>query len=269
MIPVSVARWRMADKGWSVEPGYSVTPDVVNGAAYLYKVYAAADPTYSGRVTAAVLWDKARSVIISNEPADVIRMLNNAFDAFDAFDALGARQGDYYPKPLRAEIYAVSARDYDTVNNGVYKAGFATTQAADEEAVVPLFHTLDALEARLSTQRVVCGDQTTEADWRLFTMLVRFDPVYVDHFKCNRRRIANCPNLSGYLRELFQRPGVAGTFDLGYTKKHDYGSHGALNPTGVAPTGLEVDSAAPHHRARLSRWTADTRSADAVVSARE
>jgi putative glutathione S-transferase len=192
-----------------------------------------------------VLWDKERDTIVSNESSEIIRMLNSAFDE------VGATPGDYYPEHLRAEIDALNERIYTTVNNGVYKSGFATTQEAYEQAVAPLFETLDWLDARLSSQRYLTGDSITEADWRLVTTLLRFDPVYVGHFKCNIRRIADYPNLSGYVRDLYQQPGIAGTLRLDHIKSHYYGSHEKINPTRVVPIGPELDYAAPHDRARL------------------
>jgi putative glutathione S-transferase len=197
-------------------------------------------------VTVPVLWDKERNTIVSNESADIIRMFNTAFDS------VGAVAGDYYPAAERQKIDALNTRIYDTVNNGVYKAGFATTQAAYEDAFNPLFETLDWLEERLSTRRYLMGDHLTEADWRLFTTLLRFDPVYVGHFKCNLRRIADYPNLSGYVRDLYQHPGVAATVDIDYIKKHYYGSHETVNPTRVVPKGPVVDFTAPHNRASLN-----------------
>jgi putative glutathione S-transferase len=249
MIDVSVVNWFMGKDGWTFAPGDGATPDHLYGSDFLYQIYTKADATFSGRVTVPILWDKAQGTIVSNESAEIIRMLNSAFDG------VGAKPGDYYPEPLRAEIDAINTRIYDTVNNGVYKAGFATTQDAYEEAFVPLFDTLDWLEERLSTRRYLMGDTQTEADWRLFTTLVRFDPVYVGHFKCNLRRIADYRNLSGYVRDLYQQPGVAETVDLPYIKKHYYGSHTTVNPTSVVPMGPIIDYTAPHDRARLSKET--------------
>jgi putative glutathione S-transferase len=223
-----------------------VVPDPIHGGQYLYEVYRAADPAYTGRVTVPVLWDKARGTIVNNESAEIIRMLNSAFDG------VGATPGDYYPAALRSEIEDLNERIYNTVNNGVYKAGFATTQAAYEEAVAPLFETLDWLDERLATRRYLCGDALTEADWRLFTTLVRFDPVYVGHFKCNRRRIADYPNLWPYLRDLNAVPGVAATVNLQHIKGHYYESHRTINPTGIVPVGPDLDFTAPQDRAQLS-----------------
>ena len=242
MIDVSVVNWVMREHGWTFAPGPGVVPDPVHGVDKLYELYLKADPNYSGRVTVPVLWDKQQGTIVSNESADIIRMFNRAFDG------VGATPGDYYPEALRAEIDAVNQRVYDDVNNGVYKAGFATKQAPYEEAVTALFDALDWLEDRLGKQRYLCGNQITEADWRLFTTLLRFDPVYVGHFKCNLRRIADYPNLSGYLRELYQVPGVADTCDFAHIKGHYYQSHPTINPTGIVPAGPVLDLDAPHGR---------------------
>lgn len=250
MIDVSNVHWLMGENGWTFAPGDGATVDHLHGSDFLHQVYTKADPLYSGRVTVPVLWDKTTKSIVSNESAEIIRMFNTAFDE------IGANPGDYYPEPERAEIDAVNDRIYDTVNNGVYKAGFATTQDAYEEAVVPLFATLDWLEERLATRRYIMGSKPTEADWRLFTTLVRFDPVYVSHFKCNMKRIADYLHLSGYLRDLFQHPGVAQTVDIPYIKKHYYGSHETVNPTRVVPIGPVIDYAEPHDRAKLSETAA-------------
>ena len=243
LIGLSAVHWLAGESGWTFQ--HAEIPDAVNHADHLYQIYLAADPGYGGRVTVPTLWDKQRRTIVSNESADIIRMFNTAFDA------VGARPGDYYPPPLRAEIDALNERVYHTVNNGVYRAGFATTQAAYEEAVVPLFETLDWLEARLQTQRYLTGNTVTEADWRLLTTLLRFDPVYVGHFKCNLRRLADYPSLSGYTRDLYQQPGIAQTLRLDHVKLHYYRSHAAVNPTRIVPVGPQIDYAAPHDRARL------------------
>lgn len=245
VIGLSVTHWLMLDKGWTFAPGPGVIPDPIHGAECLYEVYQAADPTYSGRVTVPTLWDPERATIVSNESSEIIRMLNSAFDG------AGAAPGDFYPAELREEIDALNARIYSTVNNGVYRAGFATTQEAYEEAVAPLFDTLDWLNARLSSRRYLCGDRITEADWRLFTTLLRFDPVYVGHFKCNIRRIADYPALGGYLRDLYQQPGVAETVNMQHIKGHYYGSHRMINPTGIVPTGPALELERPHGRESL------------------
>ena len=208
-------------------------------------IYVLADPHYTGRVSVPVLWDKKRKTIVNNESSEIIRMLNSAFDAFTDV------RTDYYPAALRAEIDRINDLVYANVNNGVYRAGFATTQAAYEEAFRALFATLDELEERLSRQRYLVGTQITEADWRLFTTLIRFDAVYYGHFKCNLRRIVEYPNLSNYLRDLYQVPGVAETVNLDQIKRHYYGSHRNVNPTGIVPIGPLLDFAAPHDRARF------------------
>ena len=247
VISVDVVDYRMGEDGWVFDSSIEgATADHVNGKDKLYEIYLQANPAYSGRVTVPVLWDKQLSTIVSNESSEIIRMLNSAFDG------LGAREGDYYPQKLRSEIDAVNKTVYSCVNNGVYKAGFATSQEAYEEAYTALFDTLDDLENRLASHRYLVGNTLTEADWRLFTTLVRFDPVYVGHFKCNRQRIADYPNLSNYLRDLYQMPGIAETVNLTHIKRHYYGSHGTVNPTGIVPLGPEIDNCAPHDRARFS-----------------
>lgn len=242
MIGVSVVHWLMRENGWTFKDAPGVIPDTVNHAQYYYEVYLAADPNYEGRVTVPMLWDKQRNTIVSNESADIIRMFNSAFDH------LGAKPGDYYPEHLRAEIDEVNKRIYRTVNNGVYRAGFATTQEAYEEAIGPLFETLEWLEERLSKQRFLLGAELTEADWRLFTTLVRFDAVYVGHFKCNLKRIVDFPNLWGYTRDLYQQPGVAETINFEHIKYHYYQSHATINPTGVVPVGPQIDFTEPAGR---------------------
>jgi putative glutathione S-transferase len=235
----------MAESGWTFEPAEGVIPDPVNNARYLHEVYTAHDPAYSGRVTVPILWDRKTNTIVSNESSEIIRMFNNAFDE------VGAKAGDYYPEALRAEIDEINDRIYSNVNNGVYKSGFATTQEAYEEAVVPLFATLDWLEQRLSGQRYLLGDVLTEADWRLFTTLIRFDPVYVGHFKCNIRRLEDYPNLWAYTRELYQVEGVAETINMHHIKHHYYVSHTTINPSGVVPAGPELDMRMPHGREQI------------------
>ena len=241
-ISLSVVHWLMGKEGWTFDEGPGVIPDPILGARRLYEVYLRSDPTYTGRVSVPVLWDKERNVIVSNESSEIIRMLNSAFDA------VGAAPGDFYPADLRETIDCLNARIYDTVNNGVYKAGFATTQEAYEEAVRSLFATLDTLEERLARERYLCGARLTEADWRLFTTLVRFDPVYVGHFKCNLKRLIDYPHLWGFARELYQYPGVSDTVNLTHIKQHYYQSHSQINPTGIVPLGPEIDFLAPHGR---------------------
>lgn len=239
MIGLSVTHWLMGDEGWTFEPAEGVVPDDVNGVRRVYELYKLADPVVSGRASVPVLWDKQRRTIVSNESADIIRMFN------DAFDGVGARRGDYYPEELRAEIDGYNARIYDTLNNGVYKAGFAGSQDAYEEAIAPLFATLDWLELHLADRRYLCGDRLTEADWRLFTTLLRFDPVYHGHFKCNLRRLIDYPVLWAYTRALYQEPGIRETVDFGHIKKHYYLSHPWLDPTGIVPAGPDIDFEAP------------------------
>lgn len=239
-ISVSVVDPHMGGEGWVFGDSPGATPDPIHGAHRLYEVYLAADPRFSGRVTVPVLWDRERATIVSNESAEIIRMLNDAF---------GGSGPDLYPEPLRAEIDAVNGRIYDRVNNGVYKAGFATEQAAYAEAFRALFDELDSLEERLGQARYLCGSALTEADIRLFTTLVRFDAVYVGHFKCNERRIADYPNLSHYLRDLYALPGIAETVNLTHIKRHYYESHPTINPTGIVPLGPEIDFRAPNDRA--------------------
>jgi len=231
LIEVLVVDPRMGEEGWVFGDFPGATPDHVNGATRLYEIYLKARPSATTRVTVPVLWDKARGTIVSNESADIIRMMNAAFDG------LTGNEADFYPKPLRAEIDALNGRVYDAVNNGVYKAGFATSQDAYEEAFSALFAELDALEARLADRRFLCGDTLTEADIRLATTLIRFDAVYFGHFKCNLRRIADYANLSRYLGEILALPGVAGTVDLAHIKTHYYWSHTTINPTRIVPIG--------------------------------
>ncbi|MGE0486573.1 MAG: glutathione S-transferase family protein [Gammaproteobacteria bacterium] len=231
MIAVSVVHWHMAEHGWTFEAGDGVIADAVLDAQYLHQVYTAADPTYSGRVTVPVLWDRERATIVSNESSEIIRMFNSAFDS------VGATPGDYYPHELRAEIDVVNARVYETVNNGVYRAGFATTQAAYDEAVVALFDTLDWLEQRLKGQDFLCGNRLTEADWRLFTTLVRFDAVYHGHFKCNLRQLRDYPQLRALVERLYRLPGISDTVAFDHIKAHYFGSHKTINPTGIVPRG--------------------------------
>jgi putative glutathione S-transferase len=247
VISVSVVHHFMGENGWTFLKEDGATGDDLYGFDFLHQIYTKADPAYSGRVTVPVLWDKKTETIVSNESAEIIRMLN------DAFDAWGDATLDLYPEELRNEIDSINTLVYDNINNGVYKAGFATTQEAYEEAFKALFKALDDVEERLSRQRYLAGNRLTEADWRLFTTLVRFDPVYVGHFKCNLRRIADYPQLSNYLRELYQVPGVAETVDMLHIKAHYYGSHGTINPTGVVPLGPELDLTAPHNRDRLEQ----------------
>ena len=234
-ISLSVVHWHMGENGWSFEPAPGVIPDPIHRARYLYQVYLADDPKASGRATTPVLWDKARRRIVNNESADIMRMFN------DAFAGAGARPGDYYPAPLRENIDALNDRIYRALNNGVYQAGFATTQEAYEEAAFAVFAMLDELEERLARSRYLFGDRPLETDWRLFTTLIRFDAVYVGHFKCNLRRLIDYPRLSQYARDLFQLPGIAKTVNFEHIRRHYYTSHKALNPTGIVPIGPELN----------------------------
>ena len=244
-ISLSIVDPFMGENGWEFHEGPGRIPDTENGFRFLHQVYTAAKPDYSGRVTVPVLWDKTGRTIVNNESAEIIRMLNSEFDA------IGDASLDFYPADLRTEIDAVNQRIYETVNNGVYRAGFATRQEAYEEAFDALFATLDWLESRLADRRWLCGSRRTEADWRLFTTLVRFDAVYFGHFKCNRNRIVDFPNLWGYLRDLYQTPGVAETVNLEHIKQHYYRSHESVNPTRIVPKGPAIDFTAPHGRERL------------------
>ena len=242
MVSVSVVNWLMLERGWSFAPGPGVVADEVNHAQFMRQIYQLADGDYSGRYTVPVLWDKRRGTIVNNESSEIIRMFNSAFDG------IGAAAGDYYPVALRAEIDAINARVYDTLNNGVYRSGFAASQAAYEEAVYPLFETLDWLEELLGRRRYLLGERLTEADIRLFATLVRFDAVYVGHFKCNLRRLVDYPNLWNYTRELYQMPGIADTVNFQHIKGHYYQSHRGLNPFAVVPAGPVLDFMAPHNR---------------------
>ncbi|MGF1706693.1 glutathione S-transferase family protein [Enterovibrio baiacu] len=247
MISVSVVNAFMGDDGWTFLPGDDVIADGVNDKTYLHQVYTAARSDYTGRVTVPVLWDKKTHTIVSNESAEIIRMFNSAFDD------VGAKEGDFYPEAMREAIDDINDFIYPNINNGVYRAGFATTQEAYDEAVEELFSALDKLEARLAESRYLVGDQITEADWRLFTTLVRFDAVYVGHFKCSRRRIVEYPNLSGYLRELYQQPGIAETVNIDHIKAHYYGSHETVNPTRIVPIGPVLDFTTPHGREQIGQ----------------
>ncbi len=236
LIPISIVGPKMPDEeGWMFTGEDGSTPDPINGAKNLWQVYVAADPHFSGRATVPVLWDKKTGTIVSNESSEIIRMFNSAFNGLTGNDL------DFYPEPLRAEIDEVNARVYDGVNNGVYKSGFATTQKAYEQAVEALFETLDWLEARLDGHDFLVGDTLTEADWRLFVTLVRFDAVYYGHFKCSRRRIADYPNLSAYLKRLYHHEGIAETVDLNAIRTHYYWSHTDINPHRVVPIMPELD----------------------------
>jgi putative glutathione S-transferase len=242
VVSVSVVDPLMAANGWEFGSAANATSDDVNGKEFLHQIYTLAEPDFSGRVTVPVLWDRKTNTIVNNESSEIIRMFNSEFDAF------GDASLDLYPEALRDGIDELNEYIYPRINNGVYRCGFATTQDAYEEAYRELFEALDTIDGRLETSRYLLGPRASEADWRLFTTLVRFDPVYVGHFKCNKRRIADYPNLSGYLRDLYQVPGVADTVDMTHIKRHYYESHGTINPTGVVPLGPELDLDAPHGR---------------------
>jgi len=245
VVSMSVLEPLYGPHGWRFGTSPGTVPDSVNGASELAEIYLRADPRYTGRVSVPALWDKERRTIVNNESAEIIRMLNGAFGRFTNV------RTDYYPPALREEIDRVNALVYENVNNGVYRAGFATAQEAYEEAFHAVFGALDELERRLSRQRYLVGGDITEADWRLFTTLVRFDAVYYSHFKCNLRRIIDYPNLSNYLRDLYQQEGVAATVNMDHIKRHYYGSQRHVNPTGIVPLGPELDFMAPHDRGRF------------------
>ena len=242
LISVSVVHPIMPAESWVFGEYPGSTPDQVNGARYLYENYHLANPDFDGLVTVPVLWDKQQQTIVNNESSEIIRMLNTAFAAFVG------ETDDYYPEQLRAEIDAINDRIYENVNNGVYRCGFATAQAAYERAYRRLFDTLDELDQRLASRRYLVGDRITEADWRLFTTLVRFDSVYYSHFKTNQRRLVDYPNLWPYTRELYQVPGVAETVDMDHIKTHYFGSHRSIKPNGIVPLGPEIDFTEPHGR---------------------
>lgn len=243
----AVDPWR-DDQGWAFREGDGFSKDPVNGFAYLSEAYLASDSDYRGRHTVPVLWDKQSKRIVTNSDDDLLRILNAEFNAFAKNSAL-----DLYPEAHREEIDQVNELVYEKVNNGVYRAGFATTQSAYEEAFAPLFTTLDALDGRLSHQRYLVGDTLTEADIRLFVTLIRFDAVYFGHFKCNQQRIADYAHLSGYVRDIYQTPGVAETVRIDHIKRHYYATHTDINPTAIVPVGPKLDFISPHLRERLAR----------------
>jgi glutathionyl-hydroquinone reductase len=245
LISVSATSSYMGAEGWTFAPGPETIADDVNHVQRVYELYTLADPQYSGRATVPILWDKQQRTIVSNESAEIVRMLNSAFDS------VGANGNDYYPTALRAEIDEWNAFIYPNVNNGVYRAGFATTQEAYEEAATAVFAALDKLERQLSMHRYLTGSRLTEADIRLFTTLIRFDPVYHTHFKCNLRRVVDYPNLWGFVRDIYQMPGIASTVHIDFVKAHYYGSHANLNPSRIIPIGPALDYLAPHNRDRL------------------
>ncbi|WP_087016468.1 glutathione S-transferase family protein [Thaumasiovibrio subtropicus] len=236
-IDVTIVSPDMLSKGWEFE-----APEPLFGANYMHQIYTQAKRDYTGRVTVPVLWDKKTNTIVSNESSEIIRMFNHAFNS------LTGNTDDYYPEALRSDIDEWNDFVYPNINNGVYRCGFATTQEAYSEAFEALFAALDKVDAHLATQRYLAGDQITEADWRLFTTLIRFDAVYVGHFKCNLRRIADYPHIQGYMKELYQVEGVAKTVDFYHIKRHYYFSHTMINPTQVVPEGPELDLSSPHGR---------------------
>ncbi len=246
VVSMSIVEPIYGPHGWKFGSKPGTTPDTANGKSELAEVYLLANPNFTGRVTVPTLWDKERRTIVNNESAEIIRMFNAAFNRFTNVTT------DYYPEPLRDEIDRVNKLVYENINNGVYRAGFAITQDAYDEAFEMVFSALDQLEQRLSGQRYVAGDVITEADWRLFSTLVRFDAVYYSHFKCNLRRIIDYPNLSNYLRDLYQQPGIAATVNMDHIKTHYYGSQRHVNPRGIVPRGPLLDFMAPHDRARFA-----------------
>ena len=245
VVSISVTEPLYGPHGWRFGTSPGTMPDSVNGASELAEIYLRADPKYTGRVSVPALWDKERRTIVNNESSEIIRMLNGAFGRFTNV------QTDYYPAPLREDIDRVNTLVYENVNNGVYRAGFATSQEAYEEAFRSVFAALDELDQRLSRRRYLAGKDITEADWRLFPTLIRFDAVYYSHFKCNLRRIRDYPNLSNYLRDLYQQPGIAATVSMDHIKRHYYGSQRHVNPSGIVPVGPELDFSAPHDRGRF------------------
>ncbi len=245
LISLSVTDWFMGDMGWTFDGEGADVGDPLNGSLYVHQLYQKANPNYSGRATVPILWDKQKSTIVSNESAEIIRMFNSAFDD------IGAKSGDYYPESLRPQIDQINERVYDSLNNGVYKSGFAQSQEAYEAAVYPLFDTLDWLEGILAENRYLTGAQITEADWRLFTTLLRFDPVYHGHFKCNLKRVIDYPNLSNYVRDLYQIEGIDQTVHFDHIKNHYYGSHESINPTRIVPAGPIIDLMKNHDRERF------------------
>lgn len=248
MISVSAVHPLMHENGWTFQDGPGVIADPIFNADYMYQIYTAAQSDYTGRVTVPVLWDKKNNTIVSNESSEIIRMFNSAFDKVGANKDI-----NFLPEDLRSEIDELNDFIYPNINNGVYKSGFSTTQEAYDEAVVDLFKALDTIEARLENNRYLTGDNITEADWRLFTTLIRFDPVYVGHFKCNIRRIVDYPNLWGYTRDLYQVPGVAETVNMDHIKSHYYGSHDTINPTLIVPRGPDIDFMSAHGREKLAK----------------
>ncbi|NRB11496.1 MAG: glutathione S-transferase family protein [Rickettsiaceae bacterium] len=242
IIPLTVVDAHMGENGWEMNND----PDPVNGKKYMHQIYTLANPKYTGRVTVPVLWDKTAKTIVNNESSEIIRMFNSEFNH------ITGNEDDYYPSNLSQEIDKVNNFVYDTINNGVYKAGFATKQEVYEDEVKKLFAALDEIEKRLSKQRYLVGNKITEADWRIFTTLLRFDPVYVGHFKCNIRRIRDYPNIDNYTRDLYQVSGVKDTVNMQHIKTHYYTSHKAINPNRIIPFGPYIDYDAKHDRNRFN-----------------
>ncbi len=248
LIGLSVVHPLMLEHGWELRTDFDgATGDPLYGLDKVYQLYQKADPHYSGRVTVPILWDKQQQTIVNNESADILRIMNSAFDD------VGAHPGDYYPADLRAGIDDINATIYERVNNGVYRAGFSTSQEAYDEAAAALFGTLEDLERRLGESRYLLGTTLTEADLRLWTTLVRFDAVYVTHFKCDRKRIVDYPNLNGLLRDIYQMPGVAETVHMDHIRQHYFRSHPTINPYGIVPIGPVLDFSAAHGRERLGK----------------
>jgi len=250
IIPVTVVHPHMLENGWQFGE-----PEPLYGFEYAHQLYSKADHEYTGRVTVPILWDKKEQTIVCNESAEIIRIFNSAFNG------LTGNSDDYYPEALRSEIDEINAFIYPSINNGVYKCGFATKQKAYEEAYDALFSAIDEVEARLAGQRYLVGNTLTEADWRLFTTMIRFDAVYYSHFKCNRQRITDYPNLSNYIRDLYQHPGVKETVSMEHIKKHYFYSHESINPTRIVPKGPELDFEAPHDRSKFDEIEHDVRRA--------
>ena len=245
VISMSIVSPDMLKDGWTFNVAEGSSGDTANGKSKLSEIYLLADPRYSGRVSVPALWDKKRKTIVNNESSEIIRMFNSAFETFTNVHT------DYYPEKLRAEIDRLNDLIYPNINNGVYRAGFASSQTAYEQSFRNVFDALDEVEQRLSQHRYLVGNTITEADWRLFCTLIRFDAVYYSHFKCNWRHIYEFPNMSNYLRDLYQVPGVAETVSIEQIKRHYYGSQRQVNPTGIVPVGPQLDFAAPHNRTRF------------------
>lgn len=246
VVGMSMVHWLNGENGWTFDADEDgIVSDKLYNSDFLYRLYLKADPTFSGRVTIPILWDRERETIVSNESSEIIRMLNSAFNG------IGANSEDFYPESKRDEINQLNEVIYNTVNNGVYRAGFAATQEAYEEAVFPLFQTFDMLEDRLNNSRFLVGSTPSEADWRLFPTLSRFDPIYVGHFKCNLARVVDYPNLWAYTRDLYQWPGISGTINQNHAKLHYYQSQKRVNSNGIVPVGPLLDWLEPPLRAHL------------------